>query len=129
MSDDLAKILDVHRTPSPFKRDKLSPLEKLALTAYDPPSYKHVVVNMRGVNGNTMVIVGTVKLALKRAGASALDLSMFVSECLSHDYEHALATVCKWVTITDEAPEPTDDAWSGFLRVASQERADDDVNE
>jgi hypothetical protein len=124
MSDDLAKILDVHRTPSPFKRAKLSPLEKLALTAYDPPSYKHVVVNMRGVNGNTMVIVGTVKLALKRAGASALDLSMFVAECLAHDYEHALATVCTWVTITDEAPAPTDDAWSGFLKVAGQEKGE-----
>ncbi len=127
MTDDLHLILDVHHTPSPFGTRTPSPLEKLALAGYEPPSYKHVVVNMRGVNGNTMVIIGTVKKALARAGASHLDLCFFVSEALAHDYEHALATVCKWVTVTDEAPVPHDDAWSGFLKIATEGEDDDEA--
>jgi len=118
---DLGLVLDVHRTPCPFDLP-MNEMETLALASYIPPSYKHVVVNMRGVNGNTFVIIGTVKQALKKAGASPLDLFIFVGECIAHDYEHALATVAKWVTITDAVPEPyKNDAWSAFVDCATKD--------
>lgn len=120
---ELQKILDAHQTPSPFGEEGPNEMETLAIAAAMDPGdkWKHVVVNMRGVNGNTMVIVGTVKQALKKAGATPMDLYLFVGNALSHDYEHALATVCQWVTITDEEPKPRGDAWDAFIDTATKE--------
>lgn len=124
--DDLALILDVHRTPNPFGKGELNAMETLALAAYEPPCFKHVVVNLRGMNGNAMVIVGNVKLALKRAGASQLDLALFVGEALSGNYENVLATVVKWVTVTDEVPKPTDDAWGAMMKIVTERHSQED---
>ena len=122
LDTDLQKILDAYRTPSPFGEEGPNEMELLAIAAHDPgDKFKHVVVNMRGVNGNTLVIVGTVKQALKKAGATPMEVWLFVGNALSHDYEHALATVCQWVTITDEAPPPEKDAWQAFLDTATKE--------
>ena len=41
-------------------------METLAAHATD---YKHVIVNLYKVNGNALVVAGTVRKALKRAGA------------------------------------------------------------
>jgi len=119
--DDLGLILDVHRTPSPFGEEGPNEMETLAIAAYEPSSYKHVVVNMRGVNGNAMVIVGTVKKALQRAGASKLDLACFVGQALAGDYENVLATVAAWVTISDEPTVKSNDAWDAFVQCATKE--------
>jgi len=120
---DLSLILDVYQTPAPFdKKEGPNPLQHLAFAAYDPRSkFKDVVVNMRGVNGNVLVIVGTVKKALAGAGATPTELFLFVGDALSGDYEHALATIYRWVTITDEEPKETPDAWQAFVEVASKE--------
>jgi hypothetical protein len=64
--------------------------------------FKHVEVNMRGVNGNVFMILGTVKRALSRAGATPFQLSVFIHRAQSGDYEHALSTCAKWVTIVDK---------------------------
>jgi len=121
--DDLARILDAYGTSSPFGEGGPSSLDYLALAGYVPGNkFKHVVVNMRGVNGNTLVILGTVKQALRKAGATPMELFLFMGNAMSHDYEHALATVCQWVTVTDQAPESTSDAWSAMVRIASKNK-------
>lgn len=122
---DLHLILDAYRTPSPFGEEGPNDMETLAIAAHDPgDKFKHVVVNMRGVNGNTLVILGTVKAALKKAGATPMEIYLFMGNALAHDYEHALATVCQWVTVTDKAIEPTTDAWTAMLRIAGESKED-----
>jgi hypothetical protein len=122
MRDDLGLILDAYKTSSPFGEDGPNEMETLALAAYDPGNkFKHIVVNMRGVNGNTLVIAGVVKKALKRGGATPMEIFIFMGNMLSHNYEHALATVVKWVTITDQDPEPQKDAWTAMLEIATKE--------
>jgi hypothetical protein len=114
--DDLSKILDVLRTPSPFGEDGPNAMETLAIAAHSVGTkFKHVVVPLRGVNGNTLVIVGTVKKALQRAGANSTELALFVGDALSGDYEHMWKTVLEWVSISDEANKPRADAWDGLL--------------
>jgi len=118
---ELQTILDAYKTRSPFGKEGPTDMEVIALASYDPgDKFKDVVVNMRGVSGNTLVILGTVKRALKRAGATHMELFIFMGNALSNDYEHALATVCQWVTITDEDPKPTKDAWTAFLETAAE---------
>ena len=122
-NDDLARIIDAYGTKSPFGKEGPNAMETIALASHDPKDkFKHVVVNMRGVNGNTLVILGTVKQALKKAGATPMELFLFMGNAMSHDYEHALATVCQWVTVTDQAPESTSDAWSAMVRIASKNK-------
>jgi hypothetical protein len=122
MKDNLGLILDALRTPSPFGEDGPNEMETLAIAAHDPGTkFKHVVVNMRGVNGNTMVILGVVKRALKSAGATPMELSLFLGNAMSGDYEHALATVVKWVTVSDKENQPRRDAWDAFVRCAEKE--------
>jgi hypothetical protein len=64
--------------------------------------YKHVRVNMRGVDGNVFNILGTMISALRKAGAPDLHIQVFKSWCCSGDYQHVLRTCAEWVTIVDE---------------------------
>lgn len=130
MRDELGTILDAYKTP-PLTLDlkklpKDAPemaviaheyakgkaedelklkLAKVVLAAEYDGLYKHVEVNMRGVNGNTMVILGTIKRALKRAGAKPFHVQVFMHRAMSGDYEHVLKTCAKWVTIVDRRIE------------------------
>jgi len=125
MKDNLGLILDAYKTPSPFGKEGPNDMETIALAIHDPgDKFKHVVVNMRGVNGNTLVILGTVKQALKRAGATPMELYLFMGNALAHDYEHALATVCQWVTISDVDPKPEKDAFQAFIDIATESKED-----
>lgn len=125
LNTNLHLILDAHNTPSPFGKEGPNEMEILAIASHSPGNkFKHVVVNMRGVNGNTLVILGTVKQALQKAGATPMELSLFIRNAMSGDYEHALATVCNWVTITDEEREPTKDAWTAFVDCATKNEED-----
>jgi hypothetical protein len=123
MSSELQIILDAYKTPSPFGEKGPNDMETIAIAAHDPgDKFKHVVVNMRGINGNTLVILGHVKKHLKRAGATPMELYLFMGNALAHDYEHALATVCQWVSITDVDPEPTRDAFQAFIDTALESK-------
>lgn len=73
-----------------------SPLERIAATACD---YSHVTVKLLGQDGNAMFIIGRVRKALSRAGASKAELDAFVNEAMSGDYDHVLSTVMDWVTV------------------------------
>ena len=85
--------------------------------------YKHVEVNMRGVSGNALVIIGTVKQALQQAGAPKEHVACFVGFAMCDDYENVLKTCSKWVTITDKAPT-TGDAFSAFAQHSEEEEAE-----
>ena len=134
--DDLTLIIDAKNTPMPklpeipagcnameriayevqrgeaedeLRDDLLEILEE----AVEGGLYKHVEVNMRGVSGNALVIVGAVKQALHRAGAPKEHIQAFVGFALCDDYENVLATCNKWVSIVDE-PVKTGDALAAF---------------
>lgn len=123
MSDDLKKILGVATAKSPWGPEGPNEMEVIAISSYEP-DFKHVVVNMRGVDGNAMVIVGTVRSALSRAGATPKELAIFVGEALSGDYENVLATVVKWVTVVDE-PVKRNDAWSAMVDCVNRKETND----
>jgi hypothetical protein len=76
-----------------------SPLDKLAIAGSD---YSHVRVNLVGHDGNAFAVIGTVRKALRRAGASQAVLDAFTEEATAGDYDHVLATVFDWVTVTGE---------------------------
>jgi len=122
-STELQTILHAYRYPSPFGKEGPNEMETLALVAYSPGTkFKHVVVNMRGVNGNTVVIVGTVMKALALAGATQIEVYLFKLNALSNNYEHALATVLDWVTVTDKEIKPTTDAWTAMVEIAGRNK-------
>jgi hypothetical protein len=145
MKDELGTILDAYHTP-PLTLD-LKKLPKdapeMAVIAHEYAKgkaedelklklarvvidceydglYKHVEVNMRGVNGNSLVILGTIKKALKQAGADSFQIQVFMSRAMSDDYQHLLKTCSKWVTIVDRKIE-TQHAGSAFAAFNSQE--------
>ena len=75
---------------------KIPPLAKLGAAA---ASYKHVKVKLLGNSGNAMFIIGAVRKALSRAGATDAELAVFCEEAMSGDYDHLLATAMDWVTV------------------------------
>ena len=86
----------------------------LAQQLVEDGEYKHVRVNMRDVNGNTLVIVGVVKTALVKAKVPRLHVQIFLWEVLRGDYENAIRTCAKWVTIVDEPIKRSGEAALAF---------------
>jgi len=77
--------------------------------------YKHVRVNMYGVNGNAYNILGVVKKALHKVGAPDEHVRAFLVEAMAAGYEELLDTCSEWVTIVHEAHD-VGDAWAAFKR-------------
>lgn len=73
------------------------PLDKLAIAGCE---YKHVKVNLLGHDGNAMAIIGTVRKAILKAGASKAVIDAFTEQATSGDYHKVLSTVSDWVTVT-----------------------------
>ena len=141
---DVATILDVLRTQAPELPElpeDANDLQKLAhayalgiaedelrdsvtrtLIAVECDGiYKRVRVNMRGVDGNSLVVVGTIKQALRKAGAPYAHVQIFLWLAMRGDYEHLLQTCATWVTIVDEPLEPIGNALDAFRTYTSQE--------
>ena len=59
--------------------------------------YPHVKVRLAGEDGNAFAILGAVKRALRDAGIPADEVSAFVEEASSGDYDHLLQTVIRTV--------------------------------
>jgi hypothetical protein len=55
--------------------------------------YPHVKVRLVGEDGNPFAILGKVKRAMRKAGISADEVSAFMTEATSGDYDHLLQTV------------------------------------
>jgi hypothetical protein len=64
------------------------------------PKMPHVTVNLSGEDGNAMMIIGAVRRAMKRAGASSEDCSAFSNQAMSGDYDNVLRTCMEWVNVT-----------------------------
>ncbi len=76
---------------------KADPLSRLAFAGLD---YKHVTVHLLGEDGNAMSIISRVTKALRRAGATNVELSAFQAEAMSGDYDHVLQTVMQVVAVS-----------------------------
>jgi len=62
------------------------------------PKYD-VAVQLSGNDGNAFAIMGSVKQALKRAGATPEEISQYVSDSMSGDYDNLLRTAMEWVEV------------------------------
>jgi hypothetical protein len=52
-------------------------------------------------DGNGFVIIGKVRMALRRAGADAAYLEAFTTEALSGDYDHLLLTAMRYTEFVE----------------------------
>jgi hypothetical protein len=62
--------------------------------------YPEIKVKLVGTDGNAYAIMGNVQKALKRAGVSAEEISLYLKESMSGDYDNLIATACKWVSVS-----------------------------
>lgn len=62
------------------------------------PKYPNIEVQLSGRDGNAFAIMGAVSTALKRAG-HADEVSDYMAESTSGDYDNLLVTAMKWVTV------------------------------
>jgi hypothetical protein len=62
------------------------------------PKYD-VKVKLSGTVGNAFAIMGAVKSALKRAGATPDEMSQYVSDSMSGDYDNLLRVAMEWVEV------------------------------
>lgn len=58
-----------------------------------------VKVQLSGNDGNAFAIMGAVKSALKKAGATREELDEYLKESMSGDYDNLLRVAMKWVVV------------------------------
>ena len=63
------------------------------------PKYPAVKVQLSGVDNNALAIMGAVSAALRRAGVSDEEITLFLEESTSGNYDDLLATAMKWVDV------------------------------
>jgi hypothetical protein len=138
MSNTVAASLDVFQTlragiPMPALPEDHNELQVLAheyaracaeddllatflgiLTDAQEGEYRHIRVNMRGVGGNSMDIMGAVKKGLKSGGLPHIAVQIFLWKSMRGDYENVLRTAATWVTIVDEPINRTRTAVEAF---------------
>lgn len=61
--------------------------------------YQTVTVKLTGNDGNAFSIMAQVSKALRKAGATADEVSEYMSESMSGDYDNLLRTAMKWVNV------------------------------
>ena len=61
--------------------------------------YPDITVNIIGQNGNAFYIFGICKRAMERAKLSQTEIDAFMTEAMSGDYDHLLATVMSWFAV------------------------------
>jgi hypothetical protein len=59
-----------------------------------------VAVKLTGTDGNAFAVMGAVQKGLKKAGATKEDIAEYMAESMSGDYNHLIATACKWVEVS-----------------------------
>ena len=62
------------------------------------PKY-NVAVQLSGNDGNAFAVMGTVKSALKKAGASNEELDKYLADSMSGDYDNLLRVAMEWVEV------------------------------
>ena len=61
------------------------------------PKYPNVKVKLVGKDGNAFAILGRVQTAMHKHRIAKSEIDAFVTEAMSGDYDHLLATVVRWV--------------------------------
>ena len=61
------------------------------------PKHPHINIDLIGEDGNAFSIIGRVTRTMKRRGLSH-EVSEFVKEATSGDYDNLLTTVMRWFT-------------------------------
>jgi len=62
--------------------------------------YPEIEVQIFGRDGNAFAIMGEIQNALKKAGVSKDEISLYVKESMSGDYENLLRTAMRWVSVS-----------------------------
>jgi hypothetical protein len=65
---------------------------------YQMPKYD-VKVKLSGNDGNAFAVMGAVKSALKKAGASKEELDQYLADSMSGDYDNLLRVAMEWVKV------------------------------
>lgn len=58
-----------------------------------------VSVQLSGNDGNAFAIMGAVKSALKKAGASKEEIEQYLTDSMSGDYDNLLRVAMEWVKV------------------------------
>lgn len=59
----------------------------------------NVKVKLVGTDGNAFAVLGNVQRAMRKAKVSQEQISEFMTEATSGDYDHLLQTCMKWVDV------------------------------
>jgi len=62
--------------------------------------YPKIKVKLVGADGNAFAVMGKVKNALRAGKVPQAEISEFMKECMSGDYNHLLATCMNWVSVS-----------------------------
>ena len=62
------------------------------------PKYE-VEVQLTGNDGNAFSIMGSVKNALKKAGASKEEIDQYLSDSMAGDYDNLIRVATDWVKV------------------------------
>ncbi len=63
------------------------------------PKYPHVIVEIADKEGNAFTILGLCKAAAEESHLPADEVSAFLAEATTGDYEHLLQTAMRWFTV------------------------------
>lgn len=63
------------------------------------PRYPDIVVQLSGQDGNAFAILGRVSREMRRSGVPADQVTQFMHEAQSGDYDNLLVTCDRWVTV------------------------------
>ena len=56
-------------------------------------------IDLSTIDGNAYAIMGAAQRVLKRAGATPEEISQYLEESMSGDYENLVETVGKWLVV------------------------------
>ena len=65
----------------------------------EQPKFPGVSVQLSGQDGNALAIMGRVSAALRQAGVSDEEITLFLEESTSGDYDHLMQTAMRWVDV------------------------------
>ena len=63
------------------------------------PKYPDIEVELSGQDGNAFMIIGRVQRALRNAGVDKEEITRYVNEATSGDYDNVIQTTARWVEI------------------------------
>jgi hypothetical protein len=61
--------------------------------------YPNIKVQLVGRDGNAFAVLANVEQALRHAQVPASEITQFMDEALSDDYDHLLQTCMRWVVV------------------------------